>query len=349
MQKETSDIEKYDVSGNFISGPSGDGNDEDNVSSEGIAYDTREIGTTVEEYDAIDNIGKPVGATIGEVEGDNFSGVDVGGNAVGTQIKSGKKDFKYTDIKDPLLRERYKATYDGLIERGVLKKEDQNPNKPGTAQLVKNILKKQGPITLSSKVIKSDMKLNSLGFPGELVSKDINQRSASVEADIQANTRQILDPETKREISWDKFIEKYPNANVKYYGYSSPHNWDENKWGNPKQNVAANQVIVSYKDGEETKTFTTSVSRTDKELGTKDFKASETLNKTYKKVTLSPGTFVPLQTSNPRLKGLKVKYNNSKNVLESYGTPVFELQIGNKIVTLPEQEYIEFIYNEYNK
>jgi hypothetical protein len=193
------------------------------------------------------------------------------------------------------------------------------------------------------------MKLNFLGFPGELISKDINQRSASVEADVRANTRQILDPETKREIKWDEFLKKYPNAKLQYYGYSSPHNWDDNKWGNSKQNVASNQVIVSYKDGDEEKTFVTNVGRTDKELGTKDFKASETLNKTYKKATLSPGSFVPLQTSNPRLKGLKVKYNNSKNVLESYGVPIFEVQIGKKVIPLSEQEYIELIYNEYNK
>ncbi len=350
MQKKQSDVSKTDINANIIR--DGGAEKTSQPTTEGVVYDTKEVGTDVAEYDELDNIGKPVGAKIKTVEGKNFSPVDVNSGEVATTIESGRKNFSHEDIKNPFIKARYKEIYNGLIERGVLKKEDRNPDKTATAKLIKNIMKQQGPITLSSKVIKSDMELNSLGFPGQLVNKDNTQRSSSIEADLKQNVRQIIDPETNREMTWKEFSKKYPDSKIEYYGYSSPHNWDDKKWGNPKQNVAANQVNITYKDGDETKVLNTSVSRTtgsNGELNSKDFQASETLNKTYKKATINPNSFVPLQTSNNRLKGLKVRYNNSQSTIQKYGAPTFDVQIGKEIIQLPENEYLQFIYAEYNK
>jgi len=322
----------YDIS-NF-SGP--DKDKETTISTEPVTYDTKEVGTKEQDYDEILKIG-----TSSYVVGQSGSGLTMGTTGSGSVTST--KPFSYTDIKNNLVKERYKATYDDLIKSGRMRKEaDINSN--ATARAVINEMKQEGPITLSSKVIKSDMALNNLGFPGTLTNKDSKERSNSIVKDLQANTRQLVDPETNREITYNEFMDKYPNSTFSYYGYSSPHNWEDTSWGNKKQNVAPNQVVVTDKDTKQS--IVTKVSRTKEELGTKDFMASETLHNTYQKVTIRPNSFVQLQTSNPRLKGIEVKYNTKTED----GVPKFQLKINGKLTPpLTEAQYIEYIYKEYNK
>jgi len=119
IYKQSMSASESDMSINpFGSGPDDSGIEE--VSSEGVVSDTKEVGAVAEEYNVLDNIGKPVGSKIKYVKSNNFNPVDAGSGDIATTIESGKTNFSYKDIKDPLTRARYKTIYDGLIDRGVL-------------------------------------------------------------------------------------------------------------------------------------------------------------------------------------------------------------------------------------
>jgi len=325
-----------------------DENDKKSIGVEGLVYDTKTIGNQ-SDFDEISRIGQLMPSKTSK------SFVDPKDTPANKKFmqearKEEGKPYTFNDISNPAMKEAYIAKYNQLIKEGRIKTNYQDPNNSSTAALVLQELKKSGPIVLSSKVVKSDVKLNLLGFPGELNTTDINQRSANIQRDVEHGTRFIIDPETKKEIKWNDFQRKYPNAKIEYYGYSSPHNWDNNQWGNSQQNVSANHVTVTYGSGDDKKTIPTMVSRTNQELKSKDGIASKDLNKTYKKMTVSPNTFVPAEFTIPSLKDVEIKYNNSEQVLNEFGQPIIEMIInGKQAPPLTEDQYLQVIYEEYNK
>lgn len=344
LQAESGYSKKSDFSVGFSG--SGKGSEEEPLNIEGIPYETKEVGTKTEDYDELDRIGNLYNEGLPEAH--------MMGEGAAARMGNPKNDkegkvFKYEDINNPILKERYKLMYDELVKNNTLKPEFQDPNNPQTAKYIKKRLVEQGPITLTSKVIKSDTGTSTLGFPGLSETKDANKRSANIKADITHNTRQIVDPETNRPISGKEFFEKYPDAEVDYYGYFSPHNVsNEAQWGNEsQQSIIPHRITVTHGSGDDKKTFTTSMSRTYNDFNTSDFRASKTLNNVFRKITLMPNTYQKLESNVPTLKDAEVLYS-TKN---EYNTPMFTIKFANGRESRPlqEKEYMQFIYEQQSK
>jgi len=215
--------------------------------------------------------------------------------------------FKYTDLpgKEQAV---YKAKYDQLLKANRIKSAFQNPNSPQTAAFIKSELKRN-PITLSTRKIETDLKLNNRGFPSEMDAKTAKSRDESVVKGIIGGSRLILDPEDNSVIAMDKFRKKYAkdgdfdSLGIKFDSQVSPFNHEYLKSVNKK--AGSSPDIISFKDKDGTYR-TTYVTKEDSYLNTNNAKADELLTDVYRDISLNTNEFRPI--NHPSLKGVTIKY-----------------------------------------
>ena len=222
-----------------ISAPSEGSDSDQNGIPTGIYDPTsqKEVGQNIEKI----NFNK-----IGSQEGTGF------GQNVGINSKPGKI-LSYTDvIEDPVMQRAYKITFDNLIKNGKLPK-NSNINSKITANLIEKEFK-NGNVkipTIGNDVIYADRTPNSRMFMGDFANKtDSNERNISIQSDLDAGYRTMIDPETGKELTPEEFREK--GYKVEYIGYDSPINYRGYNFKGGNQNVQttiAHKVNVYDKDG----------------------------------------------------------------------------------------------------
>lgn len=215
--------------------------------------------------------------------------------------------FKYTDLpgKEQAV---YKAKYDQLLKANRIKVAFQNPNSPQTAAFIKSELKKN-PITLSTRKIQTDIKLNNSGFPSEVDAKTAKSRDESVVKGMIGGSRSILDPKTKEVISMKEFAKRYAkdgdfdNMGVKFDSQISPFNHEYL----PGLNKAAGSSpdVISFKDKDGVYQ-TTYITKEESYLNSNNGKADQVLTDVYRDISLNTNEFRPIK--HPSLKGVSIKY-----------------------------------------
>lgn len=314
-------------------------------SSVGTPIDIKEIGIDLKEYDELDRIGsirqnlnapKPPSRNLNTMTPDKIK----------EYYDNNKKEnsiFKYDDISNPYLKKKYVAIYNRLRENGTIPK-NISADSPKAAALVKAKIMQDGPITLASNVITTDMELNNLGFPGTKIGKDSKERTSSVVKDLQAGTRRFIDPEDGKSKTWNEMVEAgYDPKTTSYYGYMSPHSWSDTKFGAKDKNVSQHQITIVKDD----KIYTTEISRTRNDGSVNDIKASNDLKKTYQAVTIEPNEFVNFKGDNPKLKGVKVAYVTKDQNGQILQEPVFVVRKGNQQQIMSEADYMATVYKLY--
>jgi len=239
MQKETSDMSKYDVDGNFISGPSGNSNG-NNTTPVGIFDPTSQktIGQDSNEID-FSKIGSSQGTGVGQ-------NVGVKGYSAPAKI------YTYKDvISDPITQRAYKVTFDNMIKNGELPKNSNINSKDVALKIQKKF--KSGEIkvpTIGNDIIMADVTPNSQMFMGELANKDEKSRNALIQNQLDAGLRTMIDPVSGEELTPDEFREK--GYRVEYIGYDSPVNYRGYNFKGDNRNVQttmAHKVNIYDKDG----------------------------------------------------------------------------------------------------
>ena len=150
------------------------------------------------------------------------------------------------------MQRAYKITFDNLIKNGKLPK-NSNINSKITANLIEKEFK-NGNVkipTIGNDVIYADRTPNSRMFMGDFANKtDSNERNISIQSDLDAGYRTMIDPETGKELTPEEFREK--GYKVEYIGYDSPINYRGYNFKGGNQNVQttiAHKVNVYDKDG----------------------------------------------------------------------------------------------------
>jgi hypothetical protein len=303
--------------------------------TESIATSNVEVGAKPEDIDPIDEIGSSLGVVAGAAPNAGVGGFDTPSG------KSGEKKT-YKDVLSPVMQVRYEYAYNDLVASGKLKK-GENINSESSKKLIKAELLKQGPITLSTYTIKPNQEISNYLFPNKLLGKDDTATANNVNNDIINGARTVINTETGEVIPISEFKENKAKV-TSYYGYDSPHNWGEKgvdfKFGNKAQRVAPHRIIIEQ-DG---KVITAVMSRSSRELNTREFTTMNDLHNTYRQVTLAPNKFVKFQSAKPALKDLKVKYATKDKAGYELVEPIFTVRLPNGTEKLfNENQYIKFI------
>lgn len=288
----------------------------------GEDYNTNEVGGNTQDYSEIDRIGHTTTTKIGEVEGQNFLPVDVNGNAVSTEIKQGGKLFTIDDIKDP----KQKALYDNMwkkmsttgvigpdgklhyLKPGFIKKGKNNIE---NAKAIVKMLKQLPAITLTSKIVTTDIDLDNSGF-SSTIGKTSEERDKTMRKQLKltnSGARKLLDPTTGRSMSFEEAQDKYDLEDVEtatYHGYVSPLNWEEQSFNGTNSKASPHIVTIKTKDGKY-KEFKTSRLNSDN-IGININRYND-LNENYRNWTINHDDFVTFKSDSKSLNGLKVKYN----------------------------------------
>jgi len=231
----------------------------------GEDYNTQEVGGANQDYSQIERIGQTTNTKVGDVEGDNFSPVDVEGNAVSTEIKQGGKKFSSNDIKDPRQKALYNSVWNQMTNEGMVGADGKRlritadskklgKDHPANAKAVLKMLKEMPAITLTSKIVTTDTVLNNSGFSSS-IGKTADERDKTMRKQLKlTNTgaRKLLDPETGKVISFEEAKEKYnlkgPD-NVNYHGYVSPLNWEENSFNGTNSKASPHIITAEDENG----------------------------------------------------------------------------------------------------
>ena len=214
------------------------------------------------------------------------------------------KTFKYTDLpkKEASI---YKAKYDELIRNHKIKKAFQDPNNKATAAFIKKQLI-QNPITLSDRKVNTDIVLNNLGFPSEVDSKKQESRNKSINQDLKNGSRDILDPDTLKPISYKDFISKYcfdgdeDKSNIEFDSQLSPMHHKKTYFGNSLANASPDIIRFKDKNGVSRLTYVSKNSGYLKDSN--NAKADDLINKIYKNVTLNRNDFKEFKELNSKIK-----------------------------------------------
>jgi hypothetical protein len=301
------------------------------------------VGGTESELNELDKIGKsnkvslPTGSPLTMGTSPTFEG----------GVKPGVP-FSYKYLSNPLLVKRFKNTYDALVRSGRIKNAkgiDKDEQQSTIRNLILDQIKKDGPITISTKTIKPNQEINDYLFPSKLIGKDEKETSTNVQEDIWMNAREVYDLDTGKLIPSSEFKKKDGYKVNSYYGYDSPHNLGDNGkkmgFGNKKQGVMPHRGTIITPDGE---IHRVAISRDDAELGQKKFSVSEELHNTYESMVLSPNTFVPFDSKVPAMKGVEVKYRTrDKDGYELQEPEVDVKRNGKQLPPMTESQYMKFI------
>lgn len=329
----------------FGSGPGKTKDDGTNL--EGITQSTQTIGQEPNQYDDLDKIGLDKSTqTGGGTQIIAGLGPVTGNNANFT--KTGKK-WTSADIQNPIVKMQYDTVYENLINSGKIKSSQSKDSKE-VADIIKAEIRAQGPITVSTKVVVPDRDPNAYMFAGALATKDINERTNTIAADLVAGRRKMQDPENpEKMLTVKEFNER--GYKVKYDSYLSPQNFEKNPFNNEAQNAVPHQVTVS-KDG--VRLGTALVERTREELNSPSGRASQELNKIFRKTVVIPNKDVNFTSNNLKQKGinsLKVKYVTRDPITnEVVQTPYYVVSVnGNTAVPYTEEKFIKTVYNTIGK
>lgn len=261
-------------------------------------------------------------------------------NSGGTAPTLGKK-YTYKDvISNPLIRQMYENLYNKFVKENKIHKS-RSINDPIVAKTIENYMKNVMPSpTISNKIIRADINPSSDMFMGQLVNKDAASRNNTLELDLNAGLRTIINPENNKPMTAQEFRDK--KWKIEYIGYDSPLNFNGYNFKDPKQQVMAHKVIV--KDEDNKVIGTSAVSRSHEEKNTPEFKASSLLTFSYRNAVLNSGEWTPIGTKNSpakNLKGSKIKYNYN-------GTIDIMTPSGQVEENLPTEALSKYIYNNYN-
>lgn len=296
----------------------------------GTPYETKEVGAKDSDYNDILKIGS---------KNNGFERAVTSGSTArfGEGTVTPPKHFTHNDIADPLMKARYLATFDKLYKSGKIQHKVDNPY---SAKLVLAEMKKDGPITLSSNVIRTDAELNSLGFANKLVAKDAKGRDAQVVRELQQSLRKLIDPETGKPTTYNEMVKKgYQMGKTQYFGYMSPHNWTESNF---KSGDMAPHIITIYdKDGN---AYPSQMSKIAGDETPKEKRAGKVLNETYRAATVSPNSEVKIKSDSPIFKDVTVSYNTRSKTGQQISEPYWTVNVpGEGKRDLTESEYIKFM------
>lgn len=307
MQAEQATSNKRDTNVSF----NGDGSrktPEDNTYPTGI-FDPSSVKTIGGTVDSI-NFNR-----IGSTEGTGFGqATDVNSKGVKGKIVS------YKDvIKDPIMRRAYEKAYNEAIE-SVKKNSHLDINSKEAANIISRHMRTNMKIpTVGNDVIQADVTPSSQMFMGELQGKDANKRNETIQKNLEAGFRTIIDPETGKELTPKEFREK--GYTVEYIGYDSPLNYRGYNFGenNAEQQVMAHKVIVYNEDKKPI--GNAAVSRTKQELESSQFKKASIINKVYRNTAQKYGDWI---TPNKYIKNTKVKMNEDSTFSISYNGKIHD-------------------------
>ena len=288
----------------------------------GEDYNTQEVGGNKQDYSEIERIGQTTNTKVSDVEGENFSPVDVEGNAVATQIKQGGKKFSSNDIKDPRQKALYNSVWTQMTNEGAVGADGKRlkiradyqklgKDHPANVKAVLKMLKEMPAITLTSKIVTTDTVLNNSGFSSS-IGKTADERDKTMRKQLKltnAGARKLLDPETGNVISFEEAKKKYKLKgadSVHYHGYLSPLNWEENSF-NGTNSKASPHIITAEDENGDFKEFKTS--RLNSDNAGINVDRYNDLNENYRSWTINHNRFVPFKSKSPSLSKLKVKYN----------------------------------------
>lgn len=301
MQAEKATSNKSDNSVSFNS-------DGSRKSPEDTSYPTgifdpssvRSVGGTVDSIN-FNRIGSSEGTGFGQSNNVNSKGVK-------------GKIVSYKDvIKDPILQRAYEKAYNEVIE-SVKENSHLDINSKEAANIISRHMRTNMKIpTVGNDVIQADITPNSQMFMGQLQGKDANKRNETIQKNLEAGFRTIIDPETGKELTPKEFREK--GYTVEYIGYDSPLNYRGYKFGenNKEQQVMAHKVIVY--DEDKKPIGNAAVSRTKQELETPEFKKAYIIHHVYQNAAQKYGDWI---TPNKYIKNTKVKMNEDSTFSIEY-------------------------------
>lgn len=322
-----SDIYKQTVSsseqGNTINpfgkDPDDNGSRSDIPGIYGEDYNTQEVGATEQDFNDIAKVGQNL-ANTGSVGSPLLMG---SGKEGGPKQKSGK--FTHNDIDNPMLKARYVSTFKKLFKEGKINTTIDNPN---SAKIVLNEIKKQGPITMTTKLLTNDIELDNSGF-SESIGKTADDRDKQIRKQLRltnAGARKLLDPETGKPISFQEAKEKYKLKGVDtatYHGYISPLNWEKDSFNGTNSKASPHVITVENEEGDfiEFKT-----SRLNSDNAGININRYNDLNKNYRNWSINRDEFIPFESKSNSLSKLKVKYN-TKNPQVNPQRGVLDMEI----------------------
>lgn len=291
----------------------------DKTSQEDLSYDgvvdpqsTKTIGEKSGTYDFSD-IGSPKFDTTGNSTYDLSMGSNQKGN--------GNNSYKDI-ITDPTEQLRYEVVYNRLIKNKQIKPTSKGLNDSENAKIVGREMTLNGPITISSKIMRADIDPNDKMFMGKKLAgaKDGGARNKLISTELAAGGRDILDPRTGKKISSKDFNDNYT---AEYYGYDAPQNIRGYNFGKGiEQTVMSHKVILRDKKTGEL-IGVAPVSRTREELDDPNFKAATRVTKAFRNMIVDPNNFTPLtrDQTNKDYKGIEINYvtkDNQGNQIEPY-------------------------------
>jgi len=287
---------------------------EENMSYDGVIdpLSTKTIGEKAETYD-FTGIGTPKWDTTGKSTYDLTMNTN----------QKGRDNNSYKDvITDPIERIRYETVYNRLVKDKKIKPTSKGLNDPYNASIVGKEMSLNGPITLSSKIMRADIDPNDKMFMGKKLAgaKDGGARNKLINMELSAGGRDILDPRTGKKITPKDFNDNYT---AEYYGYDAPQNVKGYDFGKGiEQTIMSHKVLLKDKKTGELIGMAP-VSRTYEELHDPNFKAATRVTKAFRNMVVDPNNFTPLtrDQNNQDYKGIEINYvtkDNQGNKIEPY-------------------------------
>lgn len=332
-------------SGNSISNlhmpPAGDGSGDKSEATPTGIFDPESqttVGKESGEYDF---------SKIGKIY-DDVAGLKItkgGDQSRHTYVKGNGKHTYKDIITNPLEQKLYENSYNKLVKAGKINK-NRSMNDPVAAASVQTYMNKHMPkVRLGSSIIQPDIDPSAEMFAGQTLGKDANQRNATMQSHLDADLREIINPETNLPFKKGEFAKN--GYKVEYIGYDSPINFRGYKFGDKlNENVMAHKVLL--KDSEGKVIGKTTVSRTKEEKEMPQFKASYIINNGYKNAVLNIGEWTSLGTFHgvkndagaQKFNGYKVKYNAD-------GTMQVRDKQGNVSAAVAPDQFKDFVYTKY--
>lgn len=254
------------------------------------------------------------------------SSPSVAGSGTGTVQSNGNGTYNYKDIlKDPITQSLYEGSYRKLVKAGKIP-AGSNINSPENAKKIGFYMNNHLRIpTVANDIIRPDISPNAEMFMGNFAKKSGSERNFSLNQEVQAGFRDVLDPDTgivykKKDFEKGGKAEGYK---LEYVGYDSPVNARGSKFGNSKeQSVMPHRAILKDADGKVVN-GNVSVSRTKQEIESPEFKKAYEINKTYIGALSNLGEWVipkGVYSGSKRLKEFRVRYNEDGTISMKKGT-----------------------------
>lgn len=275
---------------------------------------TRTIGDELKKVD-FSQIGRTYGHT------STGSSPSVAGSGVGQIVNAkGNGKYSYKDvITDPLTQSLYEGSYRKLVKAGRIK-QGSDINSPENAQKIGFYMNNHLKIpTIANDVIRADISPNAEMFMGNFTKKSGTERNLTLNQDIKAGFRDVVNQETGETYSKKDFEKggKAEGYTLEYVGYDSPVNARGSRFKNAKeQSVMPHRAILKDKDGNIV-TGNAAVSRTKQEIDSPEFKKAYEINKTYIGAVSNLGEWVVpkgVYSGSRKLKEYRVMYNEDGTI-----------------------------------